>query len=138
MATRIPTQAEYERDNVQRFQNRLREVEGQSASDRAEGRKDWFEAMTQYPEQIGTRMGWLINGEYGFGEREKARQIVGNTRSNRHAALSQLFAALEYNTPHREAAAAWNAMTPDQQKKYFAMVSRVLAQAEKWLAANRD
>ena len=124
----IPSQEEYERRAAQEFQRQLREAD-KNPSRRADA-KHFGEQLAADPDLIAERIGWLLNGSYGFGAMKAAERVVANTRMNRHAWLVQTIAALEWQCPQRSAIAAWKKLTRDEKRALDAAIKRELRDAE--------
>lgn len=104
----MQSQAEYEQTEQRRLWKDLQEVEKAPLAERREARADFANALLQYPEIIAERVGWLLNGSYGFGSyREAGRIVREGGRTNKVAQLVLLTAALEWKCPNGFAIEAW-------------------------------
>ena len=111
----IPTQAEYEAQEARRLAKQLEEVECAPLADRQEARNNWQRAIAEDPALVGERIGWILNGSYGFGACKAAVEIVNGTIRNKPA-LAQLVAALEWLCPNGYARQAWRNLNAKQKK----------------------
>lgn len=130
MATPIPSQAEYERRELDEAQRRIREVEKAPLADRKEAAEEFFEAMSERPEIVGERIGWLFGGSYGYGEMMMARQIADNTRMNREAALVQLVGIFEWMSPQDRTRASWKKLTDAEKDRLDEAVKKAIEDYE--------
>lgn len=83
-------QATYESRERHALMVQLCSVENAPLADRQTAREDWRTACINWPDTIGERVGWLLDGCYGKGSYDSARAIADNTRMNRVAALGQM------------------------------------------------
>ena len=116
------TNPTYEANERRTFHADLRAIESQSLPERQAGRADYLEAMIERPEIVAERVGWLLNGSYGYGSYMAAREVAANTRMNRVAWLSQTIASLEWSCPARFAISAHAKLTPEQKTKLRALI----------------
>ena len=123
--------SEYERRERQEAQQRLTEVERAPLADRKEAAAEFLAAMRDDPELVAERVGWLLNGSYGYGQQLRAKQILGSPRMNRSAALTHLTAAYEWSTPSALAMAAWKKLTKAQQVALEKAVQVVIRDADR-------
>lgn len=128
---RIPSQQEYEARERSEAVRKEREVEGAPLPERKEAQAEFLEAMAHRPEIVAERIGWAIDGNYGFGVMQIAKEIVANKRMNREAALTHLVAIHEWQVPRAMAIAAWKKLTPTQQKQLDKLVRLEIRDAEK-------
>lgn len=126
----IPGQSEYERRERQEAQRRLTEIERAPLADRKEAAAEFLAAMRDDPELVGERVGWLLDGSFGYGAQSMAKQILGSPRMNRSAALTHLTAAFEWSTPSAMAMAAWKKLTKGQQSALEKAVQAAIKSAE--------
>lgn len=105
-----------------RFNDQLRDVEAAPLAERQEARAEWADALTTTPETIAERIGWLIDGSYGFGAYQLAQDVIRNKRMNRTAWLGLTIAALEWQCPSNFARQAWNKLDKPQQDKITALI----------------
>lgn len=130
MKTQIPTQAEYEANELRAFRKQLAQVESSPLADRREARRNWQTALTDTP-LIAKRMSWLLCGNYGYGAMKAAQSVAQNKRMNRAAQLGQWLAALEWNCPADFARQAWNSLAPEHQN---AVNAAIMEEVESWIA----
>jgi hypothetical protein len=126
----IPSQAEYERRELDEANQRLREVERAPLADRKEAAAGFFEAMRDHPELVAERVGWLLDGNYGYGQMLMAKRVLGRPRMNRSAALTHMVAAFEWSTPSLMAMAGWKKLTKAQQAALEKAVQAEIRSAE--------
>lgn len=127
----IPSQAEYESRMFQEAARREQEIDRAPLSDRKEAQASFLEDMRTDPATVAERIGWLIAGNYGYGEMQLAKRIVASPRMNRESALTQLTAVYEWQCPRRMAVDAWKKLTPAQKSALSATIAVVIAEAEK-------
>jgi hypothetical protein len=111
----IPSQAEYERNERREANQRITEIERAPLADRKEAAQSFFEVMRDHPDMVAERIGWLLDGNYGYGAMQMAKQVLGSPRMNRSAALTHMIAAFEWQTPNAMARAGWKKLTKAQQ-----------------------
>lgn len=111
------TDPNYDAREIMRTHARLAEIRKAPLAVRRESREALRSTMcTEFGANvIAERIGWLLAGHYGYGERLIARRIADNRRMNRAAALTQLIAALEWLCPQDFARDAWKALTTKQK-----------------------
>jgi hypothetical protein len=127
----IDSQAEYENRMFREAARREQEIDRAPLRDRKEAQGKFLSAMATNPAVVAERIGWLIDGNYGYGEMKMARRVVGSPRMNREAALTQLAAVYEWMCPRHMAVDAWKKLTPPQKKALSAAVEVVIAAAER-------
>jgi len=125
------TREQYEANERRLHANALALVAQQSLAERKEAKREWLDAMKTSPELVAERVGWLLQGCYGWGSMDAARKIARNKRMNRVAALAQLIASYEWQCPSREAASAWNSLSAVEQ---IHVNDAILATMTDWLA----
>jgi SpoVK/Ycf46/Vps4 family AAA+-type ATPase len=121
---------EYERRELREANEKLREVEKAPLADRKEGAARFFEAMRDRPEIVGERVGWLLDGNYGYGSKMLAKRVLSSPRMNRAAALTHMVAAFEWSTPGAMARAGWKKLTASQQAALDRAVLKAIRDAE--------
>ncbi len=121
MATRIPTQDEYEAREARTLQTQLARVEDAPLADRKAGAAEWAD-MLKDADLIGERCTWLLEGAYGFGACQRAKNIQSNRHLNRAASLCILLAALDCNCPARMAIKAYKAISLKAQVRITSIV----------------
>ena len=87
--------------------------------------------MATDPATVAERISWLIDGNYGYGQMQMARQVVASPRTNREAALTQLVAVYEWQCPRRMSVEAWKKLSTAQKKALSAAVAVVISEAER-------
>lgn len=134
----IPSQAQYEQNELTSAYNHMQEIEHAPLSDRKEAQADFFRVMSEDPALLAERLGWLIDGNYGYGEMMKAKQVVAHPRMNREASLTQLVGAYEWQCPPAMTSSAWRRLTSDQKAVLSAAVDVVIKAAEKEMRENGE
>jgi hypothetical protein len=107
----IPSQAEYEQRELREANQRLTEVERAPLADRKEAAVEFLAAMRDDPDLVAERVGWLLDGNYGYGQMLMAKRVLGAPRMNRVAALTQMVAAFEWSSPGAMTREAWKKLT---------------------------
>jgi hypothetical protein len=125
-----PNQAEYESSERRRAMLDEQRIERAPLRDRKEAQAAYLEAMSSDPAVVAERVSWLIDGNYGYGQMQMARQIVASPRMNRESALCQLAAVFEWQCPRRMAVDAWKKLTTAQKTALSAAVDVVVRNAE--------
>ena len=108
------TNKDYEQHEKNLFAKMLNDVEIAPLADRKEAKADYFAALND-TDLIAERIGWLLNGSYGYGACKGAWEVMDRPHTNRSAALGIFIAALEWNCPSGFARAAWRELSPEQQ-----------------------
>lgn len=127
----IPSQSEYEHRELREANQRLSEVERAPLADRKEAAAEFLAAMRDHPDLVAERVGWLLDGNYGYGQMLMAKRVLGSPRMNRGAALTQMVAAFEWSSPGAMARAAWKKLTKGQQSALDRAVQAVIRDAER-------
>lgn len=125
----IPSQSEYERRELQEANQHLSAVERSPLADRKEAATEFLAAMRDHPELVAERIGWLLGGNYGYGQMLMAKRVLGSPRMNRVAALTQMVAAFEWSSPGTMTRAAWKKLTKGQQSALDRAVQAVVRDA---------
>jgi hypothetical protein len=129
----IPSQAEYERVELSDAQKKLSEVRRAPLSERKEAQTEFFEAMRDNPEIVGERIGWLLDGNYGYGSMQLAKRVLGSPRTNRSAALTQMIGAFEWQVPEDMARTVWKKLSTSEkarlEREVKAVIDSALAEA---------
>lgn len=125
----IPGKAEYERSERAQFHTDLRRAERGSPAEVKEAAREFLGHMREDPELIGERIGWLLDGNYGYGSYATAQEIIKNKRMNREAWLLQTVAALEWMVPQRYAIAAWKKLSSTEKEKLSSAIKREIKSA---------
>jgi hypothetical protein len=126
----IPSQAEYERRERMMAIAKEQEVEQALLADRKEAQRSFFEVMRDDPALVAVRIGWLFNGNHGYGPMQLAKQLIASPRMNRRAGLVQLIGVYEWQVPRRMTIEAWKKLTAAQKKQLDAAVDVVIEAAE--------
>lgn len=126
----IPSQAEYEQRELREANQRLAKVERAPLADRKEASTEFFAAMRDHPDLVAERVGWLLDGNYGYGQMLLAKRVLGSPRMNRSAALTQMVAAFEWSSPGAMTRAAWKKLTKGQQAALDRAVQGAIRDAE--------
>lgn len=126
-----------EMDEVGRAVQKMQEVARAPLSDRKEARTAFGEAMATDPALVAERVGWLIDGNYGFGEMIKAKQVIASPRMNRRAALTQMVGVYEWQCPGDFAVDAWKKLSGSQKSALDAALDVVIEAAEAEMASEQ-
>ena len=124
-----PSQAEYERRELSNARNRINKLHRAPLADRKEAQAEFLEAMRDDPELVAERLGWLLAGHYGDGEKLLAKQVLGSPRMNRSAALTQMIGAFEWMTPEDMVRAAWKKLSAGEKAALESAVQGAIARA---------
>ena len=81
------------------------EIEALPMVERRENYQDFAADMAATPQLIAERIGWLLNGSYGFGQMILAQRALDARNPKAH--LFQLIAIFEWRTGRSYAAKAW-------------------------------
>lgn len=128
MAT--PSQHEYEMRERRDAQRHLDEIRKAPLADRKDAQLDFFKAMRDSPRLVGERVGWLLDGNYGYGSMLLAKQILHSPRMNRIAALTQMVGAFEWQCPEDMTRQAWKRLTPGEKHELARAVEHAIQSAE--------
>jgi hypothetical protein len=86
----------HDNNEIRRHLNAIEEIEKAPLADRQAARAEWH-AACQDPTLVAQRLGWLLDGNYGYGSYLAARSMASLVgRTNRAAGLSHMIAALEW------------------------------------------
>lgn len=127
--TAIPTQAQYEARELQVARAKELEVNSASLSDRKQAQTEFLDAMANDPELVGERIGWLLDGNYGYGPMMLAKQALANKRANHKAILTHMIGIHEWMCPVVMGIAAWKKLSPAQKKKLDHEVEKAIKSA---------
>jgi hypothetical protein len=127
----MENQQQYENRSLSEAVRHMQEIEASPLSDRKEAAREFFEAMRDSPDLVAERLGWLFDGNYGYGEMLKARQIINAPRMNRRAALTHLIGIFEWMCPGKMGVEGWKKLTADQKKRLDKAIDIVIEAAEK-------
>lgn len=128
MPTSIPTQEEYEQREARELQRQLRETDRNPS--RCADCEHFREQLAFDPERIAERIGWLLDGSYGYGAMQAAQRVLAKRRGNRVAWLVQTIGALEWRCPVARVVAAWKKLTPVEKRALDTAVSRAIKEHE--------
>jgi len=121
----------YNTDSLDEARRREMEVERAPLSERRENATSFLDVMQRDPALVAERIGWLIDGNYGYGEMLVTKRVVANPRLNRRAALIQLVGIYEWMTPRDMVIRAWKKLTTGQKRDLDAAVDVVIEVAER-------
>lgn len=121
----IPSQAEYERNERMAFYNQRMAVEKASLADRKEAKIECAELMTR-PAHVQHLLEMVLDGNYGFGILQAAKEVVANKRMNREAALMTMLGIVECQCPNKMTIDAWKSLTKAQQEKLDVAIKRAM------------
>jgi macrodomain Ter protein organizer (MatP/YcbG family) len=127
----LPTQAQYEANELATARRDEERINREPLQDRKEYQANFLDSMANEPNTVAERVGWLINGSYGYGQMLLAKQIVASPRMNRVAALCQMTGVFEWRCPAAMGVAAWKKLTKTQQRTLNDAIEAVIAEAEK-------
>ena len=126
----IPSQAEYESNERHQVYVEEQRIERAPLGDRKAARDAFHEVMAEDPATVAERISWLLDGNYGFGKMQVAKEAGANKRLNREAILTQRAGVFEWRCPRVMCRDAWGKLTPAQKKKLSAAVAVVIQHAE--------
>jgi hypothetical protein len=126
----IPSQREYEHREIALAHRQIDEVSRAPLADRKEAQMAFFEAMRDAPGVVGERVGWLLDGNYGYGSMMLAKNILARPRMNRVAALTQMVGAFEWQSPEVMTRQAWKRLTAGEKSALAQHVQGAIADAE--------
>jgi hypothetical protein len=133
----MKTNSEYTNRSLDEALKKAREIDREPLNARQEARQAFYEAMAEDPSLVAERIGWLIDGNYGYGEMLKAKQIVASPRMNRRAALTHMIGLYEWQCPGNFAVEGWKKLTAQQKSTLDAAVDVVIEAAEAEMAAEQ-
>jgi len=125
-----PSQREYEQREITLAHRQIDEVNHAPLADRKEAQMAFFEAMRDAPGVVGERVGWLLDGNYGYGSMMLAKRILERPRMNRVAALTQMVGVFEWQSPEVMTRAAWKRLTAGEKHALAQHVQGAIADAE--------
>jgi len=117
----VPSDQAYEEQEAADFRHQIAKVETAPLFDRKYAAKAFAEALhsggrDEHENLVAERIGWLLNGSYGYGSAQAARRVArASGRTNKTAQLSVMIAAVEWQCPARMAVAAWKKLSPAQK-----------------------
>lgn len=108
------------------FNKDMRRAETANLEDSQAARAEWLDALRNSADTVIERIEWLLDGNYGWGAYECARETITNTRMNRSAWLGQVIANLEWQCPSNFAREAWNKLDGEKQENITAAINDVI------------
>ena len=99
-------------------------------ADRKEAQAAFFEAMRDDPALVAERLGWLLDGNYGYGPMLLAKRALASPRMNRSAALTQMVGAFEWQSPDDMSRAAWKKLSAGEKARLESAVQGAITSAE--------
>ena len=127
----LPSQDEYEAHELAMARRDEERINAEPLPDRKECQANFLDAMARDPALVAERIGWVLNGSYGYGPMVLATRIVKSPRMNRIAGLSQLVCVFEWRCPRAMGVAAWKKLTGPQKRALDAAIETVIEEAEK-------
>jgi hypothetical protein len=125
----VPTQAQYEADELDIARRDEERINREPLRDRRECQASYLDAMRTDPATVAERIAWLIEGNYGKGPQLLAARIVSNPRLNRVACLAQLVCVYEWRCPRVMGREAWKKLTKSQQATLARVIEVVIEDA---------
>jgi hypothetical protein len=111
-----PSQYEYESNEAALYRKQIAEIEKAPLSERKEACADFYKAMKDNPALVAEHIGWLLDGNYGYGAMQVARRVAhAGGRTNKSSHLGPMIAALDWQCPARMAVAAWKKLSPSEK-----------------------
>jgi hypothetical protein len=129
----IPGQHEYEQREIRAAHAQQLAVQRAPLVDRKEAQLAFFKAMRDDPGLIAERIGWLLEGNYGYGQMLLAKRILQSPRMNRQAALVQMIGVFEWQSPEDMTRSAWKRLSPGEQAALGREVRAAISDAEEEL-----
>jgi hypothetical protein len=126
----MPSQREYEEREIRGARAQERAVENAPLADRKEAQLAFFNAMRDTPDLVAERIGWLLDGNYGYGAMIIAKDVLARTRMNREAALTQMIGIYEWQSPSEMTRAAWKRLTSGERTALGREVRLAIREAE--------
>jgi hypothetical protein len=126
----MPSQREYEQRELTLAHRQLDEIRRASLADRKEAQLAFFEAMRDTPKLVAERVGWLLDGNYGYGSMMMAKRVLESPRMNRVAALTQMIGAFEWQSPEDMTRQAWKRLTGNEKAALADAVGDAIHDAE--------
>ena len=121
---------DYDAQEARRFRADLQRAEEGSLAERRAARDEWKRDLLN-PALIAQRIGWLIEGNYGYGAHKAAREVLASsTRMNKPAWLGITIAAIEWQCPNAFARQAWNALSPADKTALTLAITQVITDYE--------
>ncbi len=127
---------DYETREFREYQRQMKAAEHGSPTEKRDACARFIADMRDDPPLVAERVGWLINGSYGYGAHVQARRIVTSPRMNRVAALVQMVGAIEWMCPVRSVVASWKKLSPTEKRNLDAAVKKEIRDAEAEMRLN--
>jgi hypothetical protein len=127
----MASQHEYEQREIREAHAQQRAVSKAPLAERKEAQHEFFEAMRDRPRIVGERIGWLLDGNYGYGSMLLAKKILHSPRMNRIAALTQMVGVFEWQCPEDMTRAAWKRLSPGEKHELARAVEHAIESAER-------
>jgi len=121
--------AAYERREIMEFLNGLRRTEKLPLSERRENAARFAADLHRDPALIAQRVGWLLDGSYGYGSYVKAHQIAHSPRMNQGAWLLVTIANLEWGVPGKMTIQVWRTLTQKQRLHLDKLIKKEIKDA---------
>ena len=128
---------DYERREVDSFLSEVRAKDRLPLSERKENAARLFHDMKSDPAVVAERVGWLLNGSYGYGGMIKGKKAASSKRGNREVQLVMMTAAIEWGVPARMVAAEWHKLTPAEKRRLNALLRKEIPRRRKKRRAKR-
>ena len=125
------SQAEYERRELSEAHKKIDELRRAPLAERKEAQAEFLKAMRDDPELVAERVGWLLQGNYGYGSMLLAKRVLGSPRMNRSAALTQMIGAFEWMTPDDMVRAAWKKLSAGEKAALETALQAAIASAQR-------
>jgi len=126
----VPSEADHERRELASAHKRLVDLRRAPLADRKEAQAAFLETMRDEPDLVAERIGWMLGGSYGHGEKQVAMRVLKNPRMNRSASLTQLIGAFEWQSPEDMSRAAWKKLSKREQAALERAVQAAIKRAE--------
>jgi hypothetical protein len=126
----IPSQHEYEQREIRAARAQQAAVQRAPLRDRKEAQLAFFEAMRDDPSLVAERIGWLLDGNYGYGSMMIAKDVLRHPRMNRQSILTQMIGVFEWQSPEDMTRAAWKRLSPGEQAALGREVRAAISDAE--------
>jgi len=129
-----PDQHAYEQREIREANAQITAAARAPLQDRKEAQQAFFEAMRDQPDVVADRIGWLLDGNYGYGSMLLARRVLGSRRMNRPATLTQMIGVFEWQSPGDMTRTAWKKLSPGEKHALQREVEKAILDAEAGLA----
>jgi len=117
---------EYIHNELRLLNNQIEECGKLSKTEKQENKQLLLDTWIDTPEVFADRIGWILNGTYGYGAMYKAIQLADNKRCNRIAGLSIILSAIEYSVTSVNSVKAWKELNKEQQEKLSSLIQAEL------------